>query len=811
MVKSSSGIRYTSTTLRGLTMVALRRWVLPLLGKGSLLVALVVAFNELKRRALQLNSSFLRRMLSFAYGLRPHTHTRVDVIENAPMRADDGCSLMCSVYVPEGAGPNEKRPVILIRTAYSRKILALIAQRFAERGYIAVTQDVRGRFDSAGTFTLLADEKRDGLATLRWMGSQSWYSGGKVGMFGISYLGIVQWAAAAAQLERERAERTAASKGLTLPPIPKLGALVPIMAATNVHSTVCPGKSLSFGFLARWLFFTYYFGGKNVFLLGKIVPREEVRGVAPRTWRWLISSYLQYATMGINLVACDYLLKKGKWATSEKSLNKILLGRDAPLISVPLQPSCSFWQRRDMSAITSDPNMPPCHVIAGWYDFFMPGQLNDYERLQAASGSKHFLTVGPWHHLESIQFGSFRVLVQETLAWFDAHLWPRSSKAGVNAASAPQEWQDIDADDRLMKAKLDEERFARLGTSDDTHWAELGDEVSERGSLHAKRAENECAREAAKFGRLIGVHRLPVKLWVMFGGAHRGEWREFSAWPPPDNSPKAHFLLIDGSLSRLPSATEIEGNRRYVYDPANPTPHRGGPAFHNVYAGCVNQRSVEARDDVLLYTSKVKKSDFEIIGKCSATIYVSIDAPDCSKAPPPASCDIVVRLCDVDEKNRSFNVCEGVARIPVIGSAGDRKVKVTVDMGSTAWRFQKGHRLRVHVCSGAFPRWMRNYGTKSSLDDPLNCDGKMRPAHVTIWSGHRHASSVMLPVVKSGTSDGSMRRTRSAGMVVSKSAHELRHSTTATIAKSPSTATLGFLERVINSGMFNDLVPKHGI
>ena len=104
--------------------------------------------------------------------------------------ADGG--LATDVYLPAGPGPF---PVVLVRTPYHRSGLQALAPRFVERGYAFVTQDCRGKFDSDGSFTPLVFEAEDGLATLDWIANHSWCNG-RIGMWGRSYLGIVQIPAA---------------------------------------------------------------------------------------------------------------------------------------------------------------------------------------------------------------------------------------------------------------------------------------------------------------------------------------------------------------------------------------------------------------------------------------------------------------------------------------------------------------------------------------------------------------------------------------------------------------------------------------
>ncbi|MBL8064307.1 MAG: CocE/NonD family hydrolase [Chthonomonadaceae bacterium] len=108
------------------------------------------------------------------------------------MKTRDGVSLMADIARPNQPG---KYPTILIRTPYGRAASIIQESWYAKRGYVVVSQDVRGRGGSDGEWDPLVNERRDGKDTLDWIVSQPW-SDGKVGMIGGSYLGYVQWAAA---------------------------------------------------------------------------------------------------------------------------------------------------------------------------------------------------------------------------------------------------------------------------------------------------------------------------------------------------------------------------------------------------------------------------------------------------------------------------------------------------------------------------------------------------------------------------------------------------------------------------------------
>src|SRR5687768_1025106 len=122
--------------------------------------------------------------------LRPSS---VRMLNDLPVPMRDGVRLSADVYLPaDGTGP---WPVLLSRTPYDNTLLMDLALFWAQHGYVSVAQDVRGRYDSEGTFVPWDYETDDGYDTLDWIGAQEWCDG-NVGMTGASYLGQVQWQAA---------------------------------------------------------------------------------------------------------------------------------------------------------------------------------------------------------------------------------------------------------------------------------------------------------------------------------------------------------------------------------------------------------------------------------------------------------------------------------------------------------------------------------------------------------------------------------------------------------------------------------------
>jgi putative CocE/NonD family hydrolase len=173
---------------------------------------------------------------------------------------------------------------------------------------------------------------------------------------------------------------------------------------------------------------------------------------------------------------------------------------------------------------------------------------------------------------------------------------------------------------------------------------------------------------------------------------------------------------------------------RYRYDPAHPTPAVGGSSLSE-NSGPRDNRAVEARPDVLVYTSAVLDQDIEVIGPVRAELFVQSSLEHT---------DFFVRLCDVDPKGKSINISDGLVRLcpgePTEGDDGVRQV--SVELWATAHCFQQGHRVRVQVAGGSHPRYARNPGS----GEPLATATTLRAADHTVYHDAAHPSAILLPV-----------------------------------------------------------------
>ena len=229
----------------------------------------------------------------------------------------------------------------------------------------------------------------------------------------------------------------------------------------------------------------------------------------------------------------------------------------------------------------------------------------------------------------------------------------------------------------------------------------------------------------------------PVRVYVE--GA--GEWRDLDDWPPPELARQSWYLAAGGSL--VPEPPTQPGVSSFRYDPADPTPSVGGQLL-TAKAGPADNRALEARPDVLVFTSAPLAAALDVVGPVSARVRVRASG---------GHFDVFARLCDVDPRGRSRNVCDGIIRHrPGASGDGEEPDAITVPMSATAYQFGAGHRLRLQVSGGAHPRFARNTGS----GEPPASAVRLAPVEVRIVHEVSDPAVLSLPVLP-GRSDPGAR------------------------------------------------------
>lgn len=351
----------------------------------------------------------------------------------------------------------------------------------------------------------------------------------------------------------------------------------------------------------------------------------------------------------------------------------------------------NYWKALSIEEHFEDIKVPALHVAA-WYDLFLGGSLRNYEGIKAHGGS------------DEARRGQQLVVV------IGGHAGPGPKVGDVDfgpAAKEPQDPWELSYYDYLFKG-----------------------------------VQNEFAS-----GK-------PVKIFVM--GAN--QWRDEDDWPLSRAKNTKYFLHSGGKANSLRGngtlSTTVPGKEtadQYVYDPANPVPTVGGPLCCEPWRwqpGPRDQRSVEAREDVLVYSTPPMAEDMEVTGPISLELYAKSSAVDT---------DFTGKLVDVSPDGFAQNLTEGILRAryrdsretPMLMNPG-QVYKLTIDLWATSNVFKKGHVLRLEVSSSNFPRFDRNLNTGElryvKTNQELSRDQFVSATNIILHDAE-HPSALILPVV----------------------------------------------------------------
>ena len=563
------------------------------------------------------------------------------VIErNVAMKTRDGVTLRADVYRPAGDGPFF---VLLQRTPYSKDNTAVFARKAVERGFMVVTQDVRGRYASEGEWYTFKHETDDGYDAVEWAAALP-HSNGKVGMFGGSYVGATQMLAAIGHP-------------------PHLAGICPVVTASNYHENwTYQGGAFTQWFNESWL-----------------------SGLAQDTYSRQIKEAAN-AVLGDRVLPLrDFPVFNIKTTQDGVGLTHLLAPYFLDWLDHPTYDS--YWKQWSIEE-NYDKIQVPALTIAAWYDLFQGGSLRNFTGLQAHAGNvaarkgqRLFVTIGGHSGngriIGTVDFGPAAEAYDEdalTLDWYD---------------------------------------YLFLGK------------------------QNQFA-DASK----------PVQIFVM----GENKWRNEEAWPLERAKSTSYYLQStgqansvsgDGALST--AALDKQSPDQFIYDPANPVPTVGGPLCcdpAHLNGGPRDQKEVEARSDVLVYSTEPLEQDLEVTGPVTLDLFAKSSAVDT---------DFTAKLVDVWPNGFAQNLTEGILRArfrqsttgapkPIVpGQVYEYKI----DLWSTSNVFLKGHRIRLEVSSSNFPRFDRNLNTGK----PAGTDSVFVKATNTILHDAAHPSALILPVV----------------------------------------------------------------
>jgi putative CocE/NonD family hydrolase len=229
------------------------------------------------------------------------------------------------------------------------------------------------------------------------------------------------------------------------------------------------------------------------------------------------------------------------------------------------------------------------------------------------------------------------------------------------------------------------------------------------------------------------------------------EWQTAETWPPQnaqmtafylDSEGRANSRFGDGKLALRPPSKAAKDS--FVYDPANPVPSYGGNVCctgNAVQGGSFDQQQMEARHDILVYTSEPLKEGIEVSGFIETTLFVSSDVKDT---------DITIKILDVYPNGEAYNLDETIQRLryregyekEVFMKEGN-VYKVNLTPMSTSNYFKEGHRIRIEISSSNFPRFARNLNTGGNNYD--ESEGVV--ATNAIHHSKEYPSVIKLPIV----------------------------------------------------------------
>lgn len=236
----------------------------------------------------------------------------------------------------------------------------------------------------------------------------------------------------------------------------------------------------------------------------------------------------------------------------------------------------------------------------------------------------------------------------------------------------------------------------------------------------------------------------------------QNKWNEYAEWPIPDaryvnyyfhSDGHANSSRGDGTLTTVkPSPREPPD--RYTYDPRNPVPTRGGGncCWPEVIPwGPLDQRPIEQRNDVLVYSTPALENDLNVTGPVLIKLWITSSARDT---------DFTGKLVDVAPDGVAINLTDGIQRVSYRNSTSRFEpirpgslYEITLDLWNTSHVFLRGHRLRVEISSSNFPRYSRNLNTGRQSEAGL----EIQKAEQTIFHRQKLPSRIVLPILSKGT------------------------------------------------------------
>ena len=403
-----------------------------------------------------------------------------------------------------------------------------------------------------------------------------------------------------------------------------------------------------------------------------LVGPHDFRAAVYGTGSFTLGDFLAWSDQIAHQEDGGYLRRAAVMARAPRRLRPALEGLPLPAAADPVLRGRAPWYRewlahpleedpwwepyRANAALTSV--TAPVLLIGGWQDLFLDQTLEQYRALDER-GVEVGLTVGPWTHLDIATRGT-GIVSRETLAWLDQQL--------AEVPSAVRAYP------------------VRIHRTGESRWHDL-----------ASWPPNTVpAVFRPHFDRTLTLHTAgPLPAVAEPAEPPAPTEPPAPAEPPAATEPPA------APEPPAPAEPPIAGDDAvsFVYDPADPTPAVGGRTLTGTM-GVKDNRPLEARPDVLIFTTDPLPTAVDVAGHPTLTLAVAVD-------PPHA--DLFVRLCDVDDRGRSHNFTDAMRRLDPDVPPGEVQ-RLTLELDPCFHRLLAGHRLRLQISGGAFPRFARNLG-----------------------------------------------------------------------------------------------------
>lgn len=602
-----------------------------------------------------------------------------------PMR--DGVRIPADIYRPRDT--TRRYPAIWVRTPYNFNFWDVnndvprdmsAALRSVERGYVHIDMQERGHFFAEGNWDILGPPLTDGWDELEWITGRPW-SNGKVGTTGCS--STAEWQPAVASLGHP---------GFAAMNVQGFGAGVgrvgPYYEAGNWYR----------GGAVQMLFISWLAGQQNqvrplfppdvtqdeliqASKLYDLAPHRRAVDWARAFWHLPVEDLLEFVDAPRGIFADSMPVATG----------------GAMIRRTPNDPS---WYRGGLWHDNMPLNVPGLWFMS-WYDVSVGPNLAMYNHVRATAeggvGNEQWAVIAPTTHC------GFR----------------RTDSGAAGAQPGPPEYV-------VGERSLGDVRF---------NYQEI---------LFAFFDRFLKGESGGVLDTLPRVHYFTMGSNV---------WQTSDAWPPAGAEPMTLYLASEGSANTMagdgvltPTPPAIDRPDHFTYDPMDPVMSYGGNVCcqgNATRAGAFDQRVMENRRDILVYTSEPFPEGIEVSGPIVPTLYVSSDARDT---------DFTVKVIDVYPDGRAYNLDESIQRMryrngydrPEVRMEAGEVYAVTLQPLNTSNYFDIGHRLRIEVTSSNFPRFDRNLNTGGRNYD----EAQGVVAHNVVHHSAEYPSQISVTVVR---------------------------------------------------------------